>query len=603
MKRGERRGGDRGGSGRRRSHGHPPKAGRAEPGLRRIERRAPGWRDERTPETRPVRAARRRSPDSLSPRRAPGRSSGLGSNSAHFDGVKLALWQGLFAACAEEMGVTLMRTAHSPNIKERLDHSCAVFDERGALVAQAAHIPVHLGSLPRAVEAALALGPFAEGDTVILNDPFAGGTHLPDVTLVTPVFLRAGRARRGPDFFVASRAHHADIGGGAPGSMPLAREIYEEGLRIPPVFLRRGGRLSRDVLDLVLANVRTPAERRADLEAQLGAQATGARRLAEYARRAGADELIEAAEALMNHAERVVRAGLAALPRGTWRFADALDDDGRGGGPVRIAVALTLGPGRARLDFTGSSPQVAGPVNAVEPVTRAACAYSLRCVLGGDWPINDGAFRPLEIVAPGGSVVNARPPAAVSAGNVETSQRIVDVVLGAFARALPGRIPAASAGTMNNLLIGGHDAGGHAFAYYETLGGGHGAGPLGDGASALQVHMTNTRNTPVESLEHAYPVRVVETRIRRGSGGRGRARGGDGIVRSIELLTPARVTVISERRVLRPWGLEGGGPGAAGRNRLRTGGRTRALPGKTQVDVPAGAIVTIESPGGGGYGG
>jgi N-methylhydantoinase B len=561
-----------------------------------------------------------------------------------FDGVSLALYQGLFAACAEEMGITLTRTAHSPNIKERLDHSCAVFDARGALVAQAAHIPVHLGSLPLAVEAALTLGPFQPGDTVILNDPYAGGTHLPDVTLVSPVFLggrapQRGRSARGthgpaPEFFVASRAHHADIGGGAPGSMPLAREIYEEGLRIPPVFLQRGGRTEQGVLALLLANVRTPGERRADLAAQQGAQATGARRLAEYARRgtsagalrggrgrgSGAAELVRAARALMDHAERVVRAELAGLPHGRWRFEDVLDDDGLGSGPVRIAVTLSLGGGKVRLDFTGSSPQVPGPVNAVEPVTRAACAYALRCVLGGDWPVNAGAFRPLEIVAPEGAVVNARPPAAVSAGNVETSQRIVDVVLGAFARALPGRIPAASAGTMNNLLVGGRDPRtGEPFAYYETLGGGHGAGPGWDGASAMQVHMTNTRNTPIEALEHAYPLRVIETRVSRGGqarsagrgdsrvgrGGNGRWRGGDGIVRSLELLAPARVTLITERRARGPYGLAGGEPGGPGENRVRAsaGARSsRSLPAKVQVDLPPGAVVTVVSPGGGGFG-
>ncbi|MBI5710905.1 MAG: hydantoinase B/oxoprolinase family protein [Candidatus Eisenbacteria bacterium] len=524
------------------------------------------------------------------------------TRSGSFDGVALALYDGLFAAAAEEMGVALMRTAHSPNIKERLDHSCAVFDARGRLVAQAAHIPVHLGSLPRAVEAALALGPFRPGDAVVLNDPYAGGTHLPDITLVTPVFLGRGR----PDFFVASRAHHADVGGAAPGSMPLAREIHEEGLRIPPVFLQRAGRTQDDVLRLVLANVRTPDERRADLAAQLGAQATGTRRLAEYAKRRGRAELIRAAHALMDYSGRQVRAGLAKLPWGRWRFADALDDDGLGRGPVRIAVTLTLGRGRVRVDFTGSSAQVPGPVNAVEAVTRAACAYVLRCVLGGSFPVNDGAFRALQVIAPAGTVVAARPPAAVAAGNVETSQRIVDAVLGAFARALPGRIPAASCGTMNNVLIGGADPrGGGPFAYYETLGGGHGAGPGWHGASALQAHMTNTRNTPIEALEHAYPLRVVATRIRRGSGGRGRFRGGDGIVRALELLVPARVTVISERRARGPYGLAGGEPGRPGENRVqgysisRTGER---LPGKFQMDLPRGAVLTVASPGGGGFG-
>jgi N-methylhydantoinase B len=504
------------------------------------------------------------------------------------------------------MGVTLMRTAHSPNITERLDFSCAVFDARARLVAQAAHIPVHLGSLPRAVEAALVLGPLRPGDTVLLNDPFAGGTHLPDVTLVSPVFLGPpGRVSAVPEFLVASRAHHADIGGAAPGSMPLAREIYEEGFRAPPVFLERGGVPQRDVLALLLANVRTPEERRADLAAQLGAQRTGAARLREFAQRRGPAALARAADALMDYAERCVRAALGKLPHGTFRFADALDDDGLGSGPVRIAVALTLGRDRARVDLTGSSPQVAGPINAVEPVARAAAAYALRCVLGGEIPVNDGTFRRLEVVAPAGSVVNARPPAAVSAGNVETSQRIVDAVLGAFARALPHRIPAASSGTMNNLLIGGVDPrDGRPFAYYETLGGGHGAGPGWNGASAMQAHMTNTRNTPIESLEHAYPLRVRSTRIRRGSGGRGRWRGGEGIVREIELLGSARVTVISDRRARGPYGLAGGEAGAPGENRVRRSRRARieTLPGKFQVDLPAGAGVSVSSPGGGGYG-
>jgi len=516
--------------------------------------------------------------------------------------VRLALYQGLFAAAAEEMGATLMRTAHSPNIKERLDHSCAVFDPRGRLVAQAAHIPVHLGSLPRAVEAALELGPFRDGDTVILNDPFAGGTHLPDLTLVSPVLLtRSGS----PDFFVATRAHHADIGGAAPGSMPLAREVYEEGLRIPPVFLARAGRPVPDVLRLLLANVRTPDERRADLDAQLGAQATGARRLGEWARRRGAAELRRAAALLMDHAERCVRAAIGELPRGTFRFEDALDDDGLTPEPVRIAATLTIGADRVRVDFTGSSPQTAGPVNAVEPVTRAAASYALRCVLGGDFPVNDGAFRPIEVIAPRGTVVNPLPPAAVSAGNVETSQRIVDVVLGALAQALPDRVPAASYGTMSNLLIGGTEPlSGRPFAYYETLAGGHGAGPGWHGASAMQGHMTNTRNTPIESLEHAYPIRVLATRIRRGSGGQGRFRGGDGIERVVELLARSRVTVISDRRSRGPYGLQGGAAGRPGENLVqeRRDAAPRLMPGKFQIDLREGAVLTVASPGGGGFG-
>jgi len=519
-----------------------------------------------------------------------------------FDGVTLSLFQGLFASCAEEMGVTLMRSAHSPNITERLDHSCAIFDARARLVAQAAHIPVHLGSMPRAVEAALALAPFRPGDAVLLNDPFAGGTHLPDLTIVSPVFL-AGEKR--PSFYVASRAHHADVGGAAPGSLPLAREVFEEGLRIPPVFLRREGRIVRDVEALVLANVRTAAERRADLAAQLGAQVTGEGRLRELARREGAAGLRAAAAALLAATERRARAAFGTLPRGRWRFADRLDGDGLGSGPLRIAVTLSLDGRSARLDFAGTAPQARGSVNAVLAVTKAASLYAVRCALAEDLPVNDGLLRCVEVRAPEGSLVNPRPPAAVGAGNVETSQRIVDTVLGALARALPGRMPAASSGTMNNLLVGGADPRtGEPFAYYETLGGGHGAGPGWDGASAMQAHMTNTRNTPIESLEHAYPLRARTLRVRSGSGGAGRHRGGDGIVRALELLADSRVTVIAERRERGPYGLAGGQDGRPGETRVRGPGAAKdeRMPGKFTADLPAGTVVTVESPGGGGWG-
>ena len=416
----------------------------------------------------------------MSPRRAPP------------DAVTLALYRGLFTACAEEMGATLMRAAHSPNITERLDHSCAVFDARARLVAQAAHIPVHLGSMPRAVEAALALAPFRPGDAVLLNDPYDGGTHLPDLTCISPVFLE-GRPQ--PSFFVASRAHHADVGGAAPGSLP-------------------------------------------------------------------------------------------------------------------IRVAIDTHMGHVRADFTGTAPQAAGPVNAVRAVTRAAVLYAVRCVLGEEIAVNDGLLRVIEVVAPPGSLVDPRPPAAVGAGNVETSQRIVDTVLGALARALPDRVPAASSGTMNNLLIGGHDPRtDRAFAYYETLGGGHGGGPAGPGESAMQAHMTNTRNTPIESLEHAYPLHVQHLRVRRGTGGRGLHRGGDGMERAIELLVPARVTVIAERRVLAPYGLAGGEPGAPGSTRItravrgkRVRQRDVVMPGKFTIDLAEGALITVASPGGGGWG-
>ena len=531
----------------------------------------------------------------MSPRRAPP------------DAVTLALYRGLFTACAEEMGATLMRAAHSPNITERLDHSCAVFDARARLVAQAAHIPVHLGSMPRAVEAALALAPFRPGDAVLLNDPYDGGTHLPDLTCISPVFLE-GRPQ--PSFFVASRAHHADVGGAAPGSLPIAHEVYEEGVRIPPVFVRRSGVEEAGVMRLLLANVRTPHERRADLAAQLGAQVTGARRLEELASRDGADALEQAADALLAATERHARALVRRLPRGTWRFESALDDDGLGHGPLPIRVAIDTHMGHVRADFTGTAPQAAGPVNAVRAVTRAAVLYAVRCVLGEEIAVNDGLLRVIEVVAPPGSLVDPRPPAAVGAGNVETSQRIVDTVLGALARALPDRVPAASSGTMNNLLIGGHDPRtDRAFAYYETLGGGHGGGPAGPGESAMQAHMTNTRNTPIESLEHAYPLHVQHLRVRRGTGGRGLHRGGDGMERAIELLVPARVTVIAERRVLAPYGLAGGEPGAPGSTRItravrgkRVRQRDVVMPGKFTIDLAEGALITVASPGGGGWG-
>jgi N-methylhydantoinase B len=523
------------------------------------------------------------------------------------DAVTLALYRSLFAACAEEMGATLMRAAHSPNITERLDHSCAVFDARARLVAQAAHIPVHLGSMPRAVEAALALAPFEPGDAVLLNDPYDGGTHLPDLTCVSPVFLE-GRPR--PSFFVASRAHHADVGGAAPGSLPIAHEVYEEGVRIPPVFVRRAGREREDVLRLLLANVRTPHERRADLAAQLGAQLTGTRRLMEMSARDGADALEHAADALLEATERHARALLRRFTPGTWAFESALDDDGLGHGPLPIRVALAIRGGRVRADFTGTAPQAAGPVNAVRAVTRAAVLYAVRCVLGEEIAVNDGLLRVIEVIAQPGSLVDPRPPAAVGAGNVETSQRIVDTVLGALAKALPDRVPAASSGTMNNLLIGGHDPRTHRpFAYYETLGGGHGGGPTGPGESAMQAHMTNTRNTPIESLEHAYPLRVERLRIRRGTGGHGRHPGGDGMERAIRLLVPARVTVIAERRVLAPYGLAGGSPGTCGRtvvNAPARGNRGRSrgvvMPGKFTIDLVEGALITVASPGGGGWG-
>lgn len=518
------------------------------------------------------------------------------------DPTALAVFHALFASVAEEMGVTLGRTAHSPNIKERRDYSCAVLDPRGKLVAQAAHIPVHLGAMPLSVEAALPLAPFAPGDVVILNDPYLGGTHLPDITLVSPVFQRAASAELVG--FVVSRAHHADVGGMSPGSMPLATELVQEGVIIPPLRLLRAGRRNQELLALLLRNVRTPEERLGDLDAQLAAHQTGEARLLDLVGRYGRREVGRQMAAVQDYAERLTRAAIGRIPNGTYEFEDALDDDGLSDEPLPIRLRLAVRGELLHFDFSGSAPEQPSSLNAVAAVTRSAVYYVVRCLLDEDAPTNDGCLRPIAFTLPEGSIVNARPPRAVSAGNVETSQRIVDVVLGALAQALPDRIPAASAGTMNNVTIGGFDSErGRPFAYYETLAGGSGAGPNGDGLSAVHTHMTNTMNTPVEALELTYPFRVREYALRRGSGGAGRYRGGDGLVREYEFLTPAQVTVVGERRRRGPWGLRGGAPGTPGRDLLiETGGRRRRLPSKAQFQARAGSRLRIETPGGGGRG-
>jgi len=516
------------------------------------------------------------------------------------DAIELGVFAHLFSSVAEEVGAALCRSAASPNIKERRDFSAAVFDRRGRLIAQAAHIPVHLGSAAISVRAAIRARPLGPGDAVVLNDPYEGGTHLPDITLVTPVF---GNEADGPAYYVATRAHHADVGGSAPGSMVSVAEIYQEGLRIPPVYLRRNGGWNEDVLDLVLLNVRTPRERRADLEAQVAANERGGARLREMAERYGSHRIDRAAAALLDYTGRMMADTLDRIEDGDYAFTDHLDGDGRGGGPYPIRVRITIRGPRAVFDFTGTHAQAPGSINANRAVTTAAVFYCLRCLLTGDIPTNEGVMDPVSLVLPPASLVDARPPAAVAGGNVETSQRIVDVVLGALAQAAPDRIPAASQGTMNNLTIGGVDPrNGEPYTYYETIPGGCGAGPWGPGTSGIQSHMTNTLNTPIEALEHAYPLVVETTRLRRGSGGRGRHRGGDGVVRAIELGADASVGLLTERRVLRPYGLRGGEPGRPGRNRLVRGGRTMTLPAKGSIEARGGDCIRIETPGGGGFG-
>ena len=467
------------------------------------------------------------------------------------------------------------------------------------------HMPVHLGSMPRSVAAAIRRLPLGPGDIAVLNDPFAGGTHLPDLTCIMPVFAGAGRQpkKSKPVFYVANRAHHSDMGGAQPASMGLSEEIYQEGLRIPPVLLMHNGKPQRDVLAMLLANVRTPAEREGDLMAQIAACRLGEQRLQEMTRKYGVHKTDFYLAALQRYSARLMRHALRLVPDGTYRAEDFLDDDGFSTKPIRLRLAIHIQGGRAIVDFAGSSPQCRGSVNAVMAITTSAVFYVFRCLLGEDVPACAGLLEPIEIIAPEGTVLNARPPAAVAAGNVETSQRIVDVLFRAMARALPHRIPAASSGTMNNLSFGGiNPETGAPFAYYETIAGGMGARPTADGLSGIHTHMTNSLNTPVEALEADFPVRVRRTSIRRGSGGRGRFRGGDGIVRELEFLTDVRCSILSDRRRIPPYGLAGGQPGKPGKNALMAGGKKSSLPSKTAMRVPAGGVLTIETPGGGGWG-
>ena len=529
------------------------------------------------------------------------------------DAAELEIFKNLLHSVAEEMGAALRRSAFSANIKERRDYSCAVFDGRGRAVAMGDHMPVHLGSMPMSVEAARAALALEAGDIAMLNDPYSGGTHLPDITLVMPVAAEGkGAARKHsrrsdgarPLFYVANRAHHADVGGATPASMGLSREVFEEGLRIPPVRLARGGRIEPDVMALLLANVRTPEERQGDLNAQVAAAKLGERRLREIVSKYGARKVEFYLDALQRYSAALMKKALRGIPDGTYGAEDFLDDDGFGRGPIPLRVAIRIRRGLAQVDFAGTSPAVCGNLNAVLAVTTSAVFYVFRCLLGEDVPACAGLMEPIEVRAPEGSVVNARPPAAVAAGNVETSQRIVDVLLRALAKALPDRIPAASSGTMNNLSFGGvHPALGSPFTYYETIAGGMGAGPQGDGLSGVHTHMTNSVNTPVEALESAFPVRVRRYSLRRASGGRGRHRGGDGIIREIEFLADVRGSILSDRRRFGPYGLAGGERGRPGNNILILPGRGRVkLAGKTLFEAPAGSILRIESPGGGGWG-
>ena len=514
--------------------------------------------------------------------------------------VTLEVFKNLFYSIAEEMGVTLRRTSFSPNIKERLDYSCAVFDAHGRTIAQGEHMPVHLGSLPLSVRAAIDATAMNPGDMVVLNDPFCGGTHLPDITLVCPVFGDVGAA---PTFFVANRAHHSDVGGLTPGSMPLSRSIDEEGVRIAPVKLLRDGRIDLAVMESILTRVRTPGEREGDLAAQIAANRTGERRVEALVARYGREITAEYASHLQDYAEEMTRAAISAIPDGDYSFEDFMDDDGQGNVDLPICVTVTIKGDSATIDFEGTCNQVEGCINAVYAITLSAVVYCFRLLVPFPIPANDGIERPLRVTAPEGSLVNALPPAAVAGGNVETSQRIVDVVLGALSKAIPDRIPAASSGTMNNLTIGGIDPRtGETYAYYETLAGGMGARPGADGLDATHTHMTNSLNTPVEALEHAYPFRVERYLVRRGTGGSGEYRGGDGLQRDVTVLGEAVITVLSDRRIHRPWGVQGGGAGTPGENVLIELDREVAMPSKFSTRSAPGVTISIRTPGGGGFG-
>lgn len=524
------------------------------------------------------------------------------------DPIQLELMRNLFEAAADEMGITLQRVAFSANIKERRDFSCAIFDADANLLAQAAHIPVHLGSMGDSVRAVLdRLGPLDDGDVAILNDPFAGGTHLPDITLVSPVFTGNSQLATNNSSllgYVANRAHHADVGGATPGSMTLSRHIDEEGIRIEPSLLQRQGEVQDDLLNRILAAVRTPDERLGDLDAQLAANRIGAGALLRMVESQGADKVLAYGRALLDYSQSFLARAITAIPDGEYCFDDVLDEDGTGYGPIAIRARVIIQNDRAIVDLTRSDNQVPGCVNCPASVARAAVYYCFACLMDEHVPLNGGVFRNIEVLTRPGSVLHAQHPAAVVAGNTETSQRVVDVVFGALAKALPGKIPAASCGTMSSVALGSPLSTQHSppsassWTYYETIGGGSGAGPTADGASAVQCHMTNTLNTPAEAIEMQYPLRIRRFERAAGSGGAGKQTGGDGIIREIEALTPVEGTLVTDRRISRPYGLAGGQRAAPGANSIND----TPIGGKSKVTLARGDILRIITPGGGGWG-
>lgn len=508
--------------------------------------------------------------------------------------IELSLFVSRMEAICDEMGVVLKRTAFSPNIKDRLDFSCALFDQQGQLCAQAAHIPVHLGSMAYAMADIVGRFNWSQGDVLVLNDPYLGGTHLPDVTVVAPVFI--DEQLQG---FAVNRAHHANIGSDSPGSMPITSKLEEEGIIIAPQFLLRQGELNQELWASLRAihGQQDHYHLDGDMAAQVSSVATGARRMQALIRETGLAEFQTGLAELNAYGERIALSCLADMPPGQYHFEDVMDDDGLGHTDIAIRVGITIKEAGVVVDFAGTDAQVDGNINCPLPVVAAAVYYCFRCLMPDYAPACAGLFRPITIKAPEGTLVNAQYPAAVAAGNVETSTRIVDVVFGALQQALPERIPAASQGSMNNIAMGSREADNY-WDYYETLAGGHGGGPHHAGLSARHSHMTNTLNTPVESLEMHYPIRIRRYAIRDGSGGQGKHPGGDGLVREYEFLKPAQLSLLTERRKHPPWGLAGGDAGLPGENKLNG----TALPGKTETGVSVGDCLTVLTPGGGGWG-
>jgi N-methylhydantoinase B len=514
---------------------------------------------------------------------------------SNIDAVTLEIVRNQLEGIAEEMGDVLITSAYSPNIKERQDCSTALFDSTGRLIAQAEHIPVHLGAMPSAVDAVLEHDP-EPGDVFVLNDPFAGGTHLPDVTMVSPIVPKESERNDEIVGYAVSRAHHADVGGMTPGSMPAgAREIYQEGLRLPPTRLVSDGTIDTAVMELILSNVRNPRERRADLRAQLAANERGGERLGALLTEYGHNRLLDAFDAVIDYSRERIESELGDLPDGTWEASDVLEGDGVTDEEIPIEATVELDGERVTVDFTGTADHVAGNLNAPLAVAKSAVYFVIRCVTDPEIPPNQGCYDPISVCAPEGSLLNPDPPAAVVGGNVETSQRVTDVTFAALADAAPEVVPAGGQGTMNNLTIGSREG---EFSYYETIGGGFGARPDADGMDGVQVGMTNTLNTPVEALEAAYPLHVERYALRSGSGGRGYHRGGLGIERMISIDTDATVSLLTERRRVAPRGIAGGADGTPGEN-LIDGEEVAA---KTTREVTAGTTVAVRTPGGGGHG-